>query len=32
MHFKMDDLSKSMFKKWFGKNSDDRKEMMGDLV
>ncbi len=32
MHFRMDDLSKSMFKKWFGKNSDDRKEMMGDLV
>lgn len=32
MHFKLDDLSKSMFKKWFGKNSDDRKEMMGDLV
>ena len=32
MHFKIDDLTKSMFKKWFGKNSDDRKEMMGDLV
>ena len=32
MHFKIDDLTKSMFKKWFGKNSEDRKEMMGDLV
>lgn len=32
MHFKIDDLTKSMFKKWFGKNSNDRKEMMGDLV
>lgn len=32
MHFKIDDLTKSMFKKWFGKNSEDRKEMMADLV
>lgn len=32
MHFKLDDLSSSMFKKWFGKNSDERKNMMGDLV
>lgn len=32
MHFKLDDLSKSMFKKWFGRNSDDRKQMMSDLV
>lgn len=32
MHFKMDDLSGSMFKKWFGKNSDERKNLMGDLV
>ena len=32
MHFKIDDLTKSMFKKWFGKNSEDRKEMMSNLV
>ena len=32
MHFKIDDLTKSMFKKWFGKNSEDRKEMIADLV
>ena len=32
MHFKLDDLSKSMFKKWFGKDSGERKNMMGELV
>lgn len=32
MHFKIDDLANSMFKKWFGKDSDERKTMMGELV
>lgn len=32
MHFKEDDLTNSMFKKWFGKNSDERKNMMCENV